>query len=231
MSMESVRIHESWKSLLESQFCSDYMRRLKDFLVSEKQKGKRIFPKGSEYFRAFDLTPLTAVKVIIIGQDPYHGYGQAHGLCFSVLPRVRIPPSLFNIYKELRDDVQFIPPAHGCLEYWAQQGVFLLNTVLTVEEGRAASHRGRGWEIFTDAVISLANEHRQHIVFMLWGASARKKKNLLDKNRHLILEAAHPSPLSAHNGFFGCRHFSQANKYLQDHGYMPIDWQLSLNHK
>ncbi|MBL0849136.1 MAG: uracil-DNA glycosylase [Candidatus Liberibacter ctenarytainae] len=224
--MERIKIHESWKSLLKSHFESDYMRNLKDFLLSEKQKGKRIFPKGSHYFHAFDITPFTKVKVVIIGQDPYHGYGQAHGLCFSVLPGVRIPPSLVNIYKELTEDIGFIPPPHGFLQHWGCEGVLLLNTVLTVEEGRAASHRGRGWETFTDSVIDLINHQRKNIVFMLWGSAAQQKKDRLNHSRHLVLKAAHPSPLSAHHGFFGCRHFYKANEYLQSHGYTPIDWQL-----
>ncbi|MBY7649890.1 MAG: uracil-DNA glycosylase [Candidatus Liberibacter europaeus] len=226
--MGEVKIHDSWKSLLMSHFESDYMQNLKKFLILEKQLGKRIFPKGSEYFHAFNITPFEKVKVVIIGQDPYHGYGQAHGLCFSVLPGIRIPPSLSNIYKELQADVNFIPPSHGFLEHWGYEGVLLLNTVLTVEEGRAASHRGQGWETFTNHVIQLINDHRQNIVFMLWGSFAHKKQYFLDHKRHLILKSAHPSPLSVHNGFFGCRHFSKANQYLQDHGYKPIDWQLPL---
>lgn len=227
--MSDVIIHESWKSLLDSNFDSDYMHNLKRFLVLEKKQGKRIFPKGSEYFRAFDITPFEKVKVVILGQDPYHGNGQAHGLCFSVLPGVSVPPSLSNIYKELQQDVNFIPPLHGFLEHWGHEGVLLLNTVLTVEAGRAASHRGRGWETFTDYVIKVINDQRQNVVFMLWGSFAHKKRDFLDHDRHLILKAAHPSPLSAHNGFFGCRHFSQANKYLQEHGHVKIDWQLPFD--
>ncbi|CAL9915503.1 uracil-DNA glycosylase [Candidatus Liberibacter solanacearum] len=224
--MEGVKIHESWKALLESHFKSDYMHNLKEFLLSEKRKGKRIFPKGSHYFHAFNITPFIKVKVVIIGQDPYHGYGQAHGLCFSVPLGIRIPPSLVNVYKELQEDVDFIPPIHGCLEHWGHEGVLLLNTVLTVEEGRAASHRGQGWEQFTDSVIELINKNRKNVVFMLWGASAHKKQDIIDNKRHLVLKAAHPSPLSARYGFFGCRHFSQANQYLQEYGQTPINWQI-----
>ncbi|KGB27734.1 uracil-DNA glycosylase [Candidatus Liberibacter solanacearum] len=224
--MEGVKIHESWKALLESHFKSDYMHNLKEFLLSEKRKGKRIFPKGSHYFHAFNITPFIKVKVVIIGQDPYHGYGQAHGLCFSVPLGIRIPPSLVNVYKELQEDVDFIPPIHGFLEHWGHEGVLLLNTVLTVEEGRAASHRGQGWEQFTDSVIELINKNRKNVVFMLWGASAHKKQDIIDNKRHLVLKAAHPSPLSARYGFFGCRHFSQANQYLQEYGQTPINWQI-----
>ncbi|MFV0256538.1 uracil-DNA glycosylase [Candidatus Liberibacter solanacearum] len=224
--MEGVKIHESWQALLESHFKSDYMHNLKEFLLSEKRKGKRIFPKGSHYFHAFNITPFIKVKVVIIGQDPYHGYGQAHGLCFSVPLGIRIPPSLVNVYKELQEDVDFIPPIHGFLEHWGHEGVLLLNTVLTVEEGRAASHRGKGWEQFTDSVIELINKNRKNVVFMLWGASAHKKQDIIDNKRHLVLKAAHPSPLSARYGFFGCRHFSQANQYLQEYGQTPINWEI-----
>ncbi|AKK20617.1 uracil-DNA glycosylase [Candidatus Liberibacter africanus] len=226
--MEEVKIHESWKVLLENHFQSDYMHNLKKFLISEKRKGKKIFPRGSHYFRAFDITPFNKVKVVIIGQDPYHGYGQAHGLCFSVPVGTRIPPSLVNVYKELKEDINFIPPAHGFLEHWGYEGVLLLNAVLTVEEGHAASHRGKGWEKFTDSVIDLINNKRKNIVFMLWGAASQKKQDILDHKRHLVLKAAHPSPLSAHHGFFGCRHFSKANQYLKEHGQTSINWQLPL---
>ncbi|AGA64832.1 Uracil-DNA glycosylase, family 1 [Liberibacter crescens BT-1] len=224
--MNDIILHESWKLPLLDEFCSSYMQDLKDFLLSEKKKGKRIFPKGSEYFRALDLTPLSRISVVILGQDPYHAYGQAHGLCFSVLPGIRLPPSLINIYKELKEDLQIIPPLHGFLESWARQGVLLLNSVLTVEEGRAASHQGKGWERFTDAVIRIINNQCEHVVFMLWGSYAQKKGEFLDKRRHYVLKAAHPSPLSAHNGFFGCRHFSKANEYLQAHDRVPIDWYI-----
>ncbi len=224
--VEGVKLEESWKQALASEFDDPYMSALRGFLTKEKAAGKRIFPKGSEYFRALDLTPLDQVKVVILGQDPYHGNGQAHGLCFSVQPGVRIPPSLVNIYKELQADLGIAPASHGFLEHWAKQGVLLLNSVLTVEEARAASHQGKGWERFTDAVIRIVNERCHGVVFMLWGSYAQKKAAFVDKERHLVLRAPHPSPLSAHNGFFGSRHFSQANTFLEQRGKTPIDWQL-----
>ena len=226
MAEVGVRLEDSWKAVLGDEFAQPYMRNLKDFLQAEKAAGKQIFPKGAEYFRALDLTPLDEVRVVILGQDPYHGAGQAHGLCFSVKPGVRIPPSLVNIYKELQSDLGIAPARHGFLEHWAQQGVLLLNSVLTVEEARAASHQGQGWERFTDAVIRAVNEDCEHVVFMLWGSYAQKKAAFVDGSRHLILKAPHPSPLSAYNGFFGCRHFSQANDYLLSKGRNAIDWQL-----
>lgn len=226
MAEAGVRLEDSWKAVLGDEFAQPYMRHLKDFLQAEKADGKQIFPKGAEYFRALDLTPLNEVRVVILGQDPYHGAGQAHGLCFSVRPGVRIPPSLVNIYKELQSDLGIPPARHGFLENWAQQGVLLLNSVLTVEEARAASHQGQGWERFTDAVIQAVNEDCEHVVFMLWGSYAQKKAAFVDGARHLVLKAPHPSPLSAHNGFFGCRHFSQANEYLLSKGRNAIDWQL-----
>ena len=226
MGAENVKLEESWKQALAPEFGSDYMRALKDFLTEEKSAGKHIFPKGAEYFRAHDLTPLDAVKVVILGQDPYHGQGQAHGLCFSVQPGVRIPPSLVNIYKEMESDLGIPPARHGHLESWARQGVLLLNSVLTVEEGRAASHQGRGWERFTDAVIRAVNERCAHVVFMLWGSYAQKKASFVDTSRHLVLNAPHPSPLSAHNGFFGSRHFSRANDWLVKQGREPVEWRL-----
>ncbi|WP_455872557.1 uracil-DNA glycosylase [Rhizobium yanglingense] len=229
MSEQTIALEESWKAALATEFTSPYMQQLKDFLLVQKQSGKRIFPKGSEYFRALDLTPLAKVKVIILGQDPYHGLGQAHGLCFSVRPGVRIPPSLVNIYKEMETDLGIKPPRHGFLEHWARQGVLLLNSVLTVEEAQAASHQGKGWERFTDAVIRKVNEDCEAVVFMLWGSYAQRKAAFVDTDRHLVLKAPHPSPLSAHNGFFGCRHFSKANAFLQSHGRAPVDWELPAN--
>ena len=227
---DDVRLHPGWREPLAAEFDSPYMQALKSFLVAEKASGKRIFPKGSEWFRALDLTPLEAVRVVILGQDPYHGEGQAHGLCFSVQPGVRPPPSLVNIYKELNSDLGIAPPGHGFLEHWAKQGVLLLNSVLTVEMGRAASHQGRGWERFTDAVIACVNARTEPVVFMLWGSHAQKKAasvDSLDKGgRHLVLKAPHPSPLSAYNGFFGSRHFSRANAFLESRGLAPIDWSL-----
>ncbi|TCU14396.1 uracil-DNA glycosylase [Rhizobium sullae] len=229
MSEQTIALEESWKAALASEFSSPYMQQLKDFLLVQKRSGKRIFPKGSEYFRALDLTPLAEVKVVILGQDPYHGLGQAHGLCFSVRPGVRIPPSLVNIYKEMETDLGIKPPRHGFLEHWARQGVLLLNSVLTVEEAQAASHQGKGWERFTDAVIRKVNEECESVVFMLWGSYAQRKAAFVDTYRHLVLKAPHPSPLSAHNGFFGCRHFSKANAFLQSHGRAPVDWELPAN--
>ncbi|MBB3464877.1 MULTISPECIES: uracil-DNA glycosylase [Rhizobium] len=226
MNDTSVTLEESWKTALAGEFASPYMQQLKIFLVEQKQLGRRIFPKGGEYFRALDLTPLAKVKVVILGQDPYHGVGQAHGLCFSVRPGVRIPPSLVNIYKEMETDLGISPARHGFLEHWAKQGVLLLNSVLTVEESQAASHQGKGWERFTDAVIRKVNDECEAVVFMLWGSYAQKKAAFVDARRHLVLKAPHPSPLSAHNGFFGSRHFSKANAFLQTHGRAPIDWQL-----
>lgn len=224
--VEGVKLEESWKGALAPEFANPYMSELRRFLMTEKDAGKRIFPKGGEYFRALDLTPLDKVKVVILGQDPYHGSGQAHGLCFSVQPGVRTPPSLVNIYKELKADLGILPAAHGFLEHWAEQGVLLLNCVLTVEEARAASHQGKGWERFTDAVIRAVNEQCDGVVFVLWGAYAQKKAAFVDRSRHLVLRASHPSPLSAHNGFFGCGHFSKANEFLVARGKSAIDWQL-----
>lgn len=223
---DKVNLHESWLAPLRQEFSSPYMETLRSFLLSEKASGKRIFPKGSEYFRALDLTPLDKVRVVILGQDPYHGPGQAHGLCFSVQPGVRTPPSLVNIFKELKSDLGIAPPGHGFLEHWALQGVLLLNSVLTVEMGQAASHQGKGWERFTDAVIAQINARAEPVVFMLWGSYAQRKAGFVDNHRHLVLKAPHPSPLSAHNGFFGCGHFSKANGFLERNGMTPIDWAL-----
>ncbi len=226
MNEQTVALEDSWKSALSNEFESGYMQKLKAFLVERREMGTRIFPKGSEYFRALDLTPLSNVKVVILGQDPYHGAGQAHGLCFSVQPGVRIPPSLVNIYKELQSDLGIVPPRHGFLEHWARQGVLLLNSVLTVEEAQAASHQGKGWETFTDAVIRKVNDECDAVVFILWGAYAQRKASFVDTSRHLVLKSPHPSPLSAHAGFFGGRYFSKANVFLESHGREPINWQL-----
>ncbi len=224
--MPEIHLHESWKTPLLPEFNADYMAALKAFLAAEKAAGKTIYPKGSEWFRALDLTPLDTVRVVILGQDPYHGPNQAHGLCFSVRPGVRPPPSLLNIYKELESDLGISRARHGFLEHWAQQGVLLLNSVLTVEMAKAASHSRQGWERFTDAVIRLVNDRGDPVVFMLWGAYAQKKGAFVDTARHLVLKAAHPSPLSAHNGFLGCKHFSQCNAFLLSKGLPPIDWNL-----
>ena len=226
MAATDVKIGESWKAPLAAEFSSPYMADLKAFLLEQKQEGRRIFPKGTEYFRALDLTPLEDVRVVILGQDPYHGEGQAHGLCFSVQPGVRIPPSLVNIYKEMQADLGIPPARHGFLEHWAKQGVLLLNSVLTVEMGRAASHQGQGWERFTDAVIRVVNEQEKPVVFILWGSYAQKKASFVDQRKHLVIRSPHPSPLSAHNGFFGSRPFSKANDFLVKHDRKPIDWEL-----
>jgi len=222
----TIALPESWKAPLLPEFEADYMARLEAFLLGEKAAGKQIFPDSEEWFRALELSPLEKVRVVILGQDPYHGPGQAHGLCFSVQPGVRPPPSLVNIYKELQTDLGISRPHHGFLEHWATQGVLLLNSVLTVEMTKAASHRGKGWEKFTDAVIRLVNAKADPVVFMLWGNYAQKKADFVDSARHLVLKAAHPSPLSAHNGFLGCRHFSQCNAFLESKGLAPIDWAL-----
>ena len=228
--MAEIKLHPSWRDPLTPQFESPQMAALRSFLVAERAAGKAIFPRASEWFRALDLTPLDRVRVVILGQDPYHGPGQAHGLCFSVRPGMRTPPSLVNIYKELHSDLGIAPARHGFLDHWAKQGVLLLNSVLTVESGRAASHQGRGWEAFTDAVIRLVNDRPDPVVFLLWGSHAQKKAAFVDSiergGRHLVLRAPHPSPLSAHTGFLGCRHFSRANAFLVDRGLPPIDWAL-----
>ncbi len=228
--MTGIKLNPSWLEPLKGEFEDPYMQALRQFLVGEKQAGKRIFPRASEWFRALDLTPLEDVRVVILGQDPYHGEGQAHGLCFSVQPGVRTPPSLVNIYKEMEADLGISPARHGFLEHWAKQGVLLLNAVLTVQMGMAASHQGRGWERFTDAVIRLVNAKPDPVVFLLWGSHAQKKAAFVDSidrgGRHLVLKAPHPSPLSAHSGFFGSRHFSKANAFLESRGEKPIDWAL-----
>lgn len=220
------KIHPSWRRVLESEFRKPYMAQLQEFLGQEKQAGKHIYPPSAQIFNAFNSTPFDKVKVVILGQDPYHGAGQAHGLCFSVLPGVRVPPSLRNIYKELHSDLGIEPAQHGCLQPWAEQGVLLLNATLTVEDSKAGAHQGRGWEQFTDAAIHALAEQREGLVFILWGSHAQKKGAFIDEQRHLVLRAPHPSPLSAHRGFFGTRPFSQANHWLQEQGAEPIDWAL-----
>lgn len=227
---QSIQLDPSWRTPLGREFASPYMAALRAFLVAERHAGKAIFPPARNWFRALDLTPLDAVRVVILGQDPYHGPGQAHGLCFSVPPGVRPPPSLGNIYKELKTDLGIDPPRHGFLESWARQGVLLLNSVLTVESGRAASHKDKGWERFTDAVIALVAAKQDPVVFLLWGSYAQKKaafvRDVAAGGHHLVLKAAHPSPLSAHNGFLGCRHFSKANAFLKARGLAPVNWAL-----
>ncbi len=222
----AIELEASWLQQLREQFSQDYMQQLGEFLRAEKRAGKVIYPPGKEMFNAFNQTPLAAVKVVILGQDPYHGPGQAHGLCFSVAPGVPLPPSLVNIYKEIEQDLGVTMPAHGCLSHWAQQGVLLLNSVLSVERANAASHQGRGWERFTDSAIDVVNRHSEGVVFMLWGGYAQRKGAIIDEQRHCVLRAPHPSPLSAHRGFFGCKHFSRANAYLQARQVSPVEWQL-----
>jgi len=221
-----VRLHPQWIDWLGDVFQQDFMRRLRRFLLQEKQAGKIIYPPGHQIFNALNSTPPDSVRVVILGQDPYHGPGQAHGLCFSVQPGVPIPPSLQNIYRELSDDLGLSPPNHGCLQAWADRGVLLLNTVLTVEQGRPGSHQGKGWEQFTDRVILELNRRREGLVFLLWGTQARKKAAGVDRERHRVLTAPHPSPLSAHRGFLGCRHFSRASHWLEQRGLGPQDWSL-----
>jgi uracil-DNA glycosylase len=221
-----IQLHPEWLEAIGGEFEKDYMRRLKRFLVERKQAGATIYPPGSQIFNALNSTPLSKVKAVILGQDPYHGPGQAHGLCFSVQKGVRPPPSLVNIFKEIESDLGYRPPAHGCLQAWADRGVLLLNAVLTVEKGNAGSHQGKGWEQFTDAAVRAVNEQRDNVVFLLWGSHAQKKGAGIDRQRHLVLKAPHPSPLSAHRGFLGCRHFSKANEWLQSRGVEPIDWSL-----
>ena len=216
----------SWQPVLAPEFQQAYMQELKTFLRTEKDQKKVIYPHSSNWFHALETTPLEQVKVVILGQDPYHQPGQAHGLCFSVQPGVKVPPSLVNIYKELATDLGTITPDHGYLEKWAKQGVLLLNAVLTVEDSKANAHQGKGWEQFTDKIISIVNEQCSNVVFMLWGSYAQKKGAVIDEQRHLVLKAPHPSPLSAHRGFFGCQHFSKANAYLTEQGKAAIDWQL-----
>ncbi|MCR6720769.1 MAG: uracil-DNA glycosylase [Chitinophagaceae bacterium] len=221
-----VKIDDSWKDLLATEFKQPYFDRIVQHLKTEKTQGKTIYPAGPHIFNAFNTTPVDRVKVVIIGQDPYHGPGQAHGLCFSVQKGVPAPPSLVNIFKELREDIGMDIPAHGDLTHWAQQGVFLLNASLTVRAAEPMSHAKIGWAQFTDAVIQALANKREKLVFLLWGKFAQEKARLIDESKHHILRAAHPSPLSAHNGFFGCRHFSKTNQYLISQCIEPIDWSL-----
>ena len=228
---DRIKLHPSWKNVLEADLRSPYMVRLRSFLQSELQAGKKIYPPMREIFSAMDHCPLDQVRVVIIGQDPYHGENQAHGLSFSVKPGVRPPPSLLNIFQEIQHDMhtsessqQEFSHTLGCLNGWAAQGVLLLNSVLTVVAGRSGSHQGYGWEKFTDKIVNIVNEQRDHVVFLLWGRPAQEKGAIVDRKRHYVLSAPHPSPLSVNRGFFGCDHFSKTNSYLQSHGYEPIDW-------
>ncbi|SHL18032.1 Uracil-DNA glycosylase [Chitinophaga jiangningensis] len=221
-----VKIESTWKEVLKDEFQKSYFEQIVMFLKHEKALGKTIFPKGEDIFNAFDKTPFDKVKVVILGQDPYHNEGQAHGLCFSVQDGVKPPPSLVNIFKEMQADLGLIPPASGNLTKWAQHGVLLLNAMLTVRAHEPASHSRIGWESFTDAVIRKISDQKKDVVFLLWGRFAQDKQILVDATKHHILKAAHPSPLSAHNGFFGCKHFSKTNELLAKAGIEPVDWRL-----
>lgn len=221
-----IKLEPTWKQVLGDEFDKPYMLALRQFLRQEKQSGKQIFPPGPDIFNALNSTPFDKVRVVILGQDPYHGPGQAHGLCFSVQRGVATPPSLQNIYKELKADLGLEIPSHGNLSAWAEQGVLLLNAVLTVQAGNANSHQGKGWELFTDQIVALLNARRENLVFMLWGSYAQRKGAMIDRKRHLVLQSPHPSPLSAHRGFLGNRHFSSANRYLADHRLPVINWKV-----
>ncbi len=221
-----IKLESSWKAKVGDYLQLPQMRELSAFLRQRKQEGARIFPSGPQIFSAFEATPFDAVKVVILGQDPYHGAGQAHGLCFSVMPGVPVPPSLDNIFKEIQADLGIARPDHGCLLPWARQGVLLLNAVLTVEEGRAGAHQNKGWEGFTDHVIETLAKQREDLVFLLWGSYAQAKGKVIDARRHRVLRAPHPSPLSAYRGFMGCGHFSATNQFLARQGQTPIDWRL-----
>ena len=225
----SVTLEPSWLERLAPEFREPYMRDLRAFLLERKRGGATVYPPGRLIFNALDSTPFDRVRVVILGQDPYHGPRQAHGLGFPRLPGVNPPPSLGNTFKELEADLGLEPPPHGCLQAWAERGVLLLNAVLTVEQGQAGAHQGKGWETFTDQVVRLLNAERDGLVFLLWGGYALKKGAVIDRRRHCVLTAPHPSPLSAHRGFFGCRHFSQANAYLEGRGEAPVDWSLPDN--
>lgn len=229
MSQEDrIKLEPGWKAALRDEFQQPYMQTLKAFLLREKAAGKEIYPPGPLIFNALNSTPLERVKMVLLGQDPYHGPGQAHGLCFSVQPGVATPPSLQNIYKELKRDLNLDIPRHGYLQHWADQGVLMLNTSLTVERGMAGSHAKAGWQRLTDRIIEVVGERRPNLVFLLWGAHAQSKDKLIDGTRHLMLKSPHPSPLSAHRGFFGNGHFSRSNRFLEQHGLEPIDWRLPL---
>jgi len=226
MKNRTIELHPGWLQYLQNEFEQEYMLGLSQFLRDEKAAGKTIYPAGENIFAALNATPLTQIKVVILGQDPYHGPNQAHGLSFSVPKNVRIPPSLKNIYKEIAVDFGGMMPTHGNLLGWARQGVLLLNSVLTVQHSLAGSHQGKGWECFTDKIIEIIGAQQQQVVFLLWGAYAQRKGQVIDRAQHLVLQAPHPSPLSAHRGFLGCGHFSKTNEYLQSLGRSPIDWQI-----
>lgn len=222
--MRDFKLEKSWKELLGSELKKPYMAELRTFLVQEIKAGKDIYPQYGDIFAALNLTPFDQVKVVILGQDPYHGPNQAHGLCFSVKAGVKTPPSLVNIFKELKDDLGILPPSHGCLDAWGKQGVLLLNNVLTVEDGKAGSHHLKGWEQFTDKIIELLNEKKENLVFILWGSPAQKKAQKVDPQKHFIIKSVHPSPLSSYRGFFGSKPFSKTNTYLNSKGIKPINW-------
>jgi uracil-DNA glycosylase len=224
--LAEIKLESSWKNKLASEFEKPYMKNLRAFLLQEANQNKIIYPKGNDIFNAFNLTPFDQVKVVLLGQDPYHGPNQAHGLCFSVTKGIPLPPSLVNIYKELETDLNIKPATHGSLEAWAKQGVLLLNTVLTVEQGKAGSHHGKGWEQFTDKVIQVLNEEKENLVFILWGSPAQKKAANVDTTRHLVLKSVHPSPLSSYRGFFGSKPFSKTNSYLKSKNIIEINWSL-----
>ena len=226
MNQRKIMLDKQWLDHLQPEFDKSYMHELSSFLRQQKEAGHIIYPAGEQIFAALNATPLDKVKVVILGQDPYHGENQAHGLSFSVPVGLPIPPSLINIYKELQEDLNCKMPLHGNLTQWAEQGVLLLNSVLTVEHSKAASHKGKGWEEFTDQVIRVLDQNTQHVVFLLWGAYAQRKGRVIDRDRHLVLQTVHPSPLSAYRGFLGCQHFSQANSYLEKHKREPINWQI-----
>jgi uracil-DNA glycosylase len=222
--MRDFKLEKSWKELLGSELKKTYMSDLRTFLVQEEKAQKTVYPQSQDILAALNLTPFDQVKVVILGQDPYHGPNQAHGLCFSVKPGVKTPPSLVNIFKELKDDLGITPPTHGCLDAWGKQGVLLLNNVLTVEDGKAGSHHLKGWEQFTDKIIELLNEKKENLVFILWGSPAQKKAQKVDSKKHFIIKSVHPSPLSSYRGFFGSKPFSQTNTYLNSKGIKPINW-------
>lgn len=226
MDSNSIKLDESWKHLLIQEFSKDYFVKLKQFFLNEKQNGQIIYPPGNKIFAAFDYTPFDKVKVVILGQDPYHGAGQANGLCFSVAPGIKQPPSLQNIFKELESDLGISPPVNGDLTPWARQGILLLNATLTVKANQAGSHQNQGWEIFTDKVIQLLSDQKEHLVFILWGKYAQGKESFIDASKHLIIKSAHPSPFSAYSGFFGSKPFSKTNNYLISKGISPVDFSL-----
>ena len=221
-----LRPDRGWQEHLSEEFRQPYMEKLAEFLAAEEQAGKVLFPASHHCFNALNSTPLEQVRVVVLGQDPYHGPGQAHGLCFSVRPNVATPPSLVNIFKEIQGDLGIAPPDHGCLQPWAEQGVLLLNSVLTVVQGQAGAHQGKGWETFTDRVIETINREREGVVFLLWGSYAKKKGQHIDRSKHLVLDGPHPSPLSVYRCFFGCKHFSKANEWLQQQGKPKVNWEL-----